>query len=122
MTAPGRVTHTGRGDLIVGHHAGMAARKSTWRGSPRCSRGAEIPCQISDAIETQLWTKMTMNCACNALSALTRAQYGRMVQSPAVRKLIEGAVAETVAVARAEGGSDFGVCHGGKLCTVWRRR
>jgi len=64
---------------------------------------AEIPCRLSDSIAIELWTKMTMNCACNAISALTRAQYGRMVQFPPVRTLIERAIAETVAVARAEG-------------------
>ena len=102
MTAPGRVTHTGRGDLVIGHRAGwpcaidLAPLAATFVQS-------EVPCRISDTIETELWNKMTMNCAYNAISALTRAQYGRMVQFPAVRSLMERAVAETVAVARAEG-------------------
>ena len=44
-----------------------------------------------------------MNCAYNALSALTRAQYGRLVGSEPVRDFVTRAIAETVAVARAEG-------------------
>ena len=64
---------------------------------------AEIPCRISDDIAADLWSKMVMNCAYNALSALTRAQYGRMVQSEPVRDFGVRVIGETVAVARAEG-------------------
>ena len=102
MTAPGRVTHTGRGDLIAGHRAG-------WPRNPELEplatmfRQADIPCVITDDIATAQWTKMVMNCAWNALSALTRAQYGRVVNSEAVRDFGFRAIAETVAVARAEG-------------------
>ena len=47
---------------------------------------------------------MAMNCAYNAISALTRAQYGRIVRlEPRCAALIERAIAETVAVAHAEG-------------------
>jgi 2-dehydropantoate 2-reductase len=46
---------------------------------------------------------MVMNCAYNALSALTRAQYGRMVQFEPVRDFGLRVITETVAVARAEG-------------------
>src|ERR1039457_5639328 len=46
---------------------------------------------------------LRMNCAYNAIFALTRAQYGRMVAFPAVRCLMDRVVSETVAVARAEG-------------------
>jgi 2-dehydropantoate 2-reductase len=64
---------------------------------------AEIPCRISDAIEAELWTKMVINCAYNAISAVTRARYGRMARFEPVRVLMRRAIAETVAVARAEG-------------------
>jgi 2-dehydropantoate 2-reductase len=102
MTAPGVVKHTGRGDLIIGHRA---AWPHDIELPPLAAlfEGAEIPCRVSDSIETELWTKMVMNCACNAISALTRARYGRMVLFPAVRSLVDRVVAETVAVARAEG-------------------
>jgi ketopantoate reductase len=38
---------------------------------------AGISCRISEAIEEELWTKLVMNCVYNAISALTRARYGR---------------------------------------------
>ena len=46
---------------------------------------AGIPCKISDAIEAELWTKMAMNCAYNAISALTRARYGRIIRFEPLR-------------------------------------
>lgn len=102
MTAAGCVTHTGRGDLIIGHRAGWP-RRPDLEPLAAMFEQAEVPCRISDDIAAELWTKMVMNCAYNALSALTRAQYGRIVQSDPVRDFGMRAIAETVAVARAEG-------------------
>jgi 2-dehydropantoate 2-reductase len=102
ITAPGVVNHTGRGDLVMGHRAGWPHQVDLKPLADLFAR-AEIPCRLSEPIETELWTKMTMNCAYNAISALTRAQYGRLAEFPAVRSLMQRAVAETVAVARAEG-------------------
>ena len=102
MTAPGCVTHTGRGDLIIGHRAGWP-RRPDLEPLAAMFEEAEVPCRISDNIAAELWTKMALNCAYNALSALTRAQYGRVVRSDAVRDFGVRAIAETVAIARAEG-------------------
>lgn len=102
MTAPGRVTHTGRGDLIIGYHAGWPLEPEL-APLARLFAQAEIPCRISADIAADLWAKMVMNCAYNALSALTRAQYGRMMQSGPVRAFSRNVIEETIAVARAEG-------------------
>jgi 2-dehydropantoate 2-reductase len=102
MTAPGEVTQTGRGDLVVGHRAGWP-REPGLKPLAAMFEHAEIPCRIADTIETELWTKMVMNCAYNAISALTRTRYGRLARFEPVRGPIERAIAETVAVARAEG-------------------
>ena len=102
MTAPACVTHTGRGDLVIGHRAGWP-RQADLASLAAMFERAEVPCRISDDIAKELWTKMVLNCAYNALSALTRAQYGRLVRSDPVRDLGMRAIAETVAVAGAEG-------------------
>jgi 2-dehydropantoate 2-reductase len=102
MTAPGCVTHTGRGDLVIGYHARWP-RKPDLEPLAAMFELAEIPCRISENIATELWTKLVMNCAYNAVSALTRAQYGRVVRSGPVRDFCMRAIAETVAIARAEG-------------------
>lgn len=102
MTAPGHVTHTGRGDLVIGHRSGWP-RQPELEPCAALFAHASVPCRISASIDTELWTKMVMNCAYNAISAVTGARYGRMIESQAVRDLMQRAVAETVAVARAEG-------------------
>jgi 2-dehydropantoate 2-reductase len=102
MTAPGHVTHTGRGDLVMGYRSGWP-RQPDLEQVAGLFQQAEIPCRLADDIAGELWTKMVMNCAYNAVSALTRSQYGRMTQFAPVRAVMERAVAETVAVARAEG-------------------
>ena len=62
ITAPGRIKHSGRGDLVIGSRPEIAAMFAR----------AGIPCRVSDNIETDLWTKMIMNCAYNAISGRDR--------------------------------------------------
>lgn len=105
MTAPGCVKHNGRGDLIVGSlskslQAGELARIEKVAG---LFARAGIPCMVSSNIEGELWLKLMMNCAYNAISALSRAQYGRILENPQTRQVMLQAVAETVAVAQAAG-------------------
>ncbi len=101
MAGPGHVRHTGRGDLVLGDPEG------TRRGElPRLAAlfaRAGVPCAVSEDIRAELWTKMSMNCAYNAVSALGRAKYGRITHHPDAREVLRLAVAETVAVARACG-------------------
>lgn len=94
MPEPGRVQHFGRGDLVVGSDA--AARNV----AALCTRAA-IPCRISDNIQGELWSKLLMNCALNALSALGRSHYGRIIDCPAARSLIQEVIAELLQVAHA---------------------
>ncbi len=107
MTEPGRVRHTGRGDLILGDQAQRGARSASRRAElervAACFALARVPCAVSETIEADLWTKMIMNCAYNAISALAGARYGRVVRNPWTREVLRGAIEETVAVAEATG-------------------
>ena len=107
MTAPGRVKHTGRGDLIIGdllgHAEKDAARQRQLETISALFARAGVPCRVSDDIEGELWTKMIINCTYNALSALGRARYHRLAQNPWTREVMIQAVQEAVAVARAAG-------------------
>jgi 2-dehydropantoate 2-reductase len=102
MTAPGHVKHTARGDLIIGDLPPRPA-------SPRLERVAAlfvragVPCRVSDNVEADLWMKLIINCAYNAISALARARYGRIISNLYTRELMRQVVEETVAVARAAG-------------------
>ena len=93
----GRVKHVGRGDLVVG-----PKNPKTERIAALFSR-AHIPCRISENIEGELWTKLVWNCALNAVSALGRAKYGHIAGSADAWKVVETAVHEVLAVARAAG-------------------
>jgi 2-dehydropantoate 2-reductase len=93
VTAPGVVKHTGRGDLILGQHPELSAMFNR----------AGIPCRVSDNIEGELWAKLVMNCAYNAISAVTGERYGRIATNQFTRPLIRQIVEETLAVARAAG-------------------
>jgi 2-dehydropantoate 2-reductase len=106
MEGPGVVRHTGRGDLVLGASRADATRPEVARGLARVAamfEAAGVGCPVSDDIDAALWTKLAINCAFNAISALGRARYGRMARDPRIRALMEGTVRESVAVARAGG-------------------
>jgi 2-dehydropantoate 2-reductase len=92
---PGHIKHVGRGDLVIG-----PKNEKTECIAALFSR-ANIPCRISDNIEGELWTKLIWNCALNAVSALGHAKYGQIAGSPDAWKVVETAVYEVLAVARA---------------------
>jgi 2-dehydropantoate 2-reductase len=100
MTAPGVVKHSGRGDLIVGRFSGSSARTETVEA---CFALAGIPCKTAEDIRAPLWTKMFMNCAYNAISALGQARYGKMAARADIREVMRQAVEEAESVARADG-------------------
>jgi 2-dehydropantoate 2-reductase len=92
---PGRIKHVGRGDLVLGPETSATQALSA------LFIRAGIDCRISDNIEGELWTKLIVNCALNAVSALGRADYGRIAGHAAARELVATIIAETLAVARA---------------------
>jgi 2-dehydropantoate 2-reductase len=93
MTGPGRVTHGGRGDIVIENVPRIAA----------VLEAARIPCRISDNIAGELWTKLTMNCAYNAISAVTHSRYLRIKENPFTRDLMGQLISEVVAVGFAAG-------------------
>jgi 2-dehydropantoate 2-reductase len=104
MVGPGHIRHTGRGDLIVGRE--IAAPVETRMGLSEVSAllgRAGVPCRVSAHVDADLWEKLTMNCAFNGMSALTRMKYGPLVADAHGRSVLEPLVREVVAVARASG-------------------
>jgi 2-dehydropantoate 2-reductase len=100
MEGPGRVRHTGRGDLVIGVPRALATRgdpAGDLRALAAMFERAGVACPTSPDIEAALWTKLTLNCAFNAVSALGNARYGTMAANPLVRPVMEEAVRETVA-------------------------
>ena len=107
MTAPGCVKHTGRGDLILGDLPRRDPEDGTRRRQLEDLAGlfgrAGVPCRVSEDVEADLWTKLVMNCAFNAISALGRSRYGRLASNPWTRDVMRQVVEEVVAVGRAAG-------------------
>jgi 2-dehydropantoate 2-reductase len=103
MTAPGCVKHTARGELVIGALPGQERVRERLAGIAVFFERAGIPCRISDDIEADLWMKLVINCACNAVSALCRARYGQMASHPETRAVMRQVVEEAVAVARGAG-------------------
>lgn len=104
MRAPGVVRHTGRGDLVVGN---MGDERSFPQAQLEAIAAtfdrAGVPCKVSDNVEGELWLKLLMNCAYNAISALGLSQYKRMAASPEVVEVMKSVVREVLAVAQAAG-------------------
>jgi 2-dehydropantoate 2-reductase len=103
MTGPGRIKHGGRGELIIGlEDASLAAanRLTLDAIAAMCARAA-IPCRVAENIEGDMWEKLLMNCAYNAISALGRAHYGRIANNPPAMETAVAAAKEVLAVARA---------------------
>ena len=105
MAGPGHVRHTGRGDLVIGAlppDDPQAARPALERVAAWLQRSG-IPCVVSDNVEGELWAKLLINCAYNAISALGRARYRRIGASAAALRVMQEAVHEVIAVAQAAG-------------------
>jgi len=96
MAGPGHVRHHGRGELVIE----PSARSEE---VAQALRAAHVPTDISDNVRGALWLKLIINCAYNALSAMTQLPYGKLVENPGALDVIDHLVAECRAVADAEG-------------------
>jgi 2-dehydropantoate 2-reductase len=64
---------------------------------------AGVPTELSGNVRGALWAKLILNCAYNALSAITQLPYGRLVKGEGVTVVMRDLVDECVAVAHADG-------------------
>lgn len=96
MAGPGHVKHHGRGELVVGPDTFSDDQA-------RQFAAAGIPIQVSDNVAGALWSKLILNCAYNALSAIAQTPYGQLWQAEGVQAVMRDVVAECLAVAQAEG-------------------
>jgi len=90
------VKHHGSGELVIDPIR-------TIPGLAHLFEAAAIPTRVSDNVRGELWRKLIINCAYNAISALARKPYGQIVPSLGVRDVMRDIVDECLAVATAEG-------------------
>jgi len=95
MAGPGHVRHHGRGELII-----ERSRASDELAQALIAAG--VPTDISDNVRGALWAKLILNCAYNALSAITQLPYGRLVKGAGITAVMRDVVAECLAVAKAD--------------------
>ena len=96
MAGPGHVRHNGRGELVIGTSAASD-------GIAKVCNAAGVPVQVSDNVIGALWAKLIVNCAYNALSAITQLPYGKLVQNEGVPAVMRDVVDECLSVAKALG-------------------
>jgi 2-dehydropantoate 2-reductase len=94
MAGPGHVRHHGRGELVIGPGESSKTIVAAFAK-------AGVAVEISDNVAGALWAKLIVNCAYNALSAITQLPYGRLVQGAGVPAVMDDVVDECLAVALA---------------------
>jgi 2-dehydropantoate 2-reductase len=113
MIAPGVVKHTARGDLVIGYLRSQsqadAYHYQMLQDTAALFNRADVQCLVSENISADLWKKLIINCAFNAISALGRARYGSIVSNPFASAIVKQVIEESVAVATAAGVAFGGV-------------
>jgi 2-dehydropantoate 2-reductase len=104
MDGPGHLKHHGRGELVIDDvPPGQAIADAFAK--------AGVPVQLSANVRGAQWAKLIVNCAYNALSAVTQKPYGQLVQVDGVPELMAEVVDECLRVAQADGVSIPGDAH-----------
>ena len=104
MAGPGHVKHNGRGDLVIEPSADSAAVAQVFAA-------AGVPTKVSDNVRGELWAKLILNCAYNAVSAISQLPYGKTVAGVGVQDVMRDVVAECLAIAKADGVTVAGDVH-----------
>jgi 2-dehydropantoate 2-reductase len=107
MPEPGVVKHFGRGDLVIGPRRAADARDPALAAKLQdladLFGAAGVPVKVSPDAMAELWSKLMVNGAYNAISGLAQQPYGEMAKLASIRELQRAVVAEVVAVAAADG-------------------
>jgi 2-dehydropantoate 2-reductase len=105
ITAPGYVKHHGRGDLVIGTMLPPRLNHphQTLADIVELFASAQVGVRISDNVMVELWSKLMVNCAFNAISGLSQLSYGNLALLDSIRATQATVVIEVIAVAKADG-------------------
>ena len=95
MAGPGHVRHNGRGELVIEPSGSSEA-------VAQALNAAGVPTDLSFNVRGALWAKLILNCAYNAVSAITQLPYGTTSAGEGVQAVMQDVVAECLAVATAD--------------------
>src|SRR5450830_835873 len=104
MAGPGHVRHHGRGELVI-------EPSSVSEAVAQALIAAGVPTEISSNVRGALWAKLVLNCAYNAVSAITQLPYGKTVAGEGIKDVMRDVVVECLAVAQLEGVQVAGDVH-----------
>jgi 2-dehydropantoate 2-reductase len=101
IKGPGEIILAGRGETVFGELDGRESQRlSDLKG---VFDRALLPASVTSNVRGRIWTKLISNIGINALCALMGVRNGQLLRHPESEALMVGAVAEAVAVARADG-------------------
>jgi 2-dehydropantoate 2-reductase len=107
MAGPGAVKHLGRGDLVIGGLNAEALHDRDFndllQALVELFATASVRVSVSEDVVAELWSKLMVNCAYNAISALAQAPYARLAALPEVQAIQQAIVREVVALAQVQG-------------------
>jgi 2-dehydropantoate 2-reductase len=96
MAAPNHVRHRGGGNLVLGASARSQELATLFND-------AGVSTEISENATGTLWAKFILNCAYNALSAITQMPYGTLTQGPEIDGVLQDVTQECHSIAAALG-------------------
>lgn len=99
LLGPGQIRHAGQGETLIGPGGdpdGPAEKLVSVFGQ------AGMKTKSVDNVYDLIWGKLIINVGINALTAITRLKNGRLPDLPGTRVIMEEAVKEAVAVAKAK--------------------
>jgi 2-dehydropantoate 2-reductase len=99
LLEPGKIQHAGRGETVIGP---TVNRIRPLEEVVKAFNQAGFQTRTTDNVESLIWGKLIINVGINALTAITRLKNGRLPEIPGTRFIMERAVEEAAAVARAE--------------------
>jgi 2-dehydropantoate 2-reductase len=119
MLGPGKVRHAGSGKTIIGELSGKDSERIQRIAS--VFKAAGLDTDISYNVIGLVWDKLLVNVGINALTGITKLHNGELLCHPEIEELLEAAVSEAFAVAKAKGiqlSYDDPVEHTKAVCTA----
>jgi 2-dehydropantoate 2-reductase len=94
----GHIRHAGRGETVIGRIDGKITVQM--RRIREIFNKAGFETRISRDIKGLLWSKLIINAAINALTAILRLPNGKLIEFEGTRKILREAVAEATKIAK----------------------
>ena len=101
VVAPGHVRHAGTGETLLGEMNGVVTKRA--EGVAECLTSGGIVTKVVENAPGYVWLKLLINIAINPLTAILDVRNGALLDLPGVPAVMERAVSEAEAVARARG-------------------